>query len=113
MFYTRDENAIRNVLRSCIEEMHKTEDCSQLMQLNEKLPLVGLRALFILLIVTDPRLRYWAMQYETRTLTKPKPEKVCRFLKTLRDDIIPAWQSDERQTAQQLVREATITYIRC
>lgn len=112
MFYTRDEHAIRRVLRCFLQELAKSHECSELEILNEKLPLIGVRALFLFLVVTDPKLRYWTMQYETKNIQKPLPAKVCGFLKCLRDEIIPNWKSDERKQCRDLVRKATELYIR-
>lgn len=112
MFYNKDTAALRKLLRCFLQELAKQYDCKDLVILNENLPTVGVRALFLLLITTDPRLRYWAMQYQTKTIHKPPPKKVSGFLRTLRDDIVPKWMSDERKTAAMLVRQATELYIK-
>lgn len=113
MMYNRDAEALRKVLRCFLAELSKAYDCKDLTDLNESLPLVGLRALFFLLIVIDPKLRYWAIEYENKGICKPPPPKVALFLRTLRDDTIQQWMSDERQTAATFVRKATELYIRC
>eukprot|EP00961_Rhodomonas_salina_P284675 3847388-Rhodomonas_salina.1 len=113
VMYNKDEEALRKLLRGFVQEVGKEHDTKDHAILLEKMPLVGLRAMFLLFVVISPNLRYWAMQYETRAIAKPNPEKVCLFLRTLRDDIIPKWMSDERKFAYDLVREATVTYIRC
>jgi hypothetical protein len=96
VFYKRDEECIRQVLRCFLAELVKEyEECDGLIRINEKLPLVGLRALFVLLMPVDTRLRYWAMQYETRSMSRAPPAKVCVFLCTLRDSIVFSWMSDE------------------
>lgn len=113
VFYNRDDVALRKLLACFLGELEKEYDCLELTQLNNMLPLVGLRAMFLLLIVMDHRLRYWAMQYETSNVSKPPPEKVCLFLRQLRDDIIPSWMSDERKNSAALVQQAKELYIRC
>eukprot|EP00961_Rhodomonas_salina_P304956 3941797-Rhodomonas_salina.2 len=113
IFYKRDEEALRKVIRCFLGELGKEYDCADLAKLNEVLPLVGLRGLFLFLITADARLRYWTMQYETKSISKPPPKKVCLFLKELRDVIIPTWMSDERKSIHELVRKAAETYIRC
>lgn len=111
--YNKDDKPIRKLLRSFLSELSEELDCSDLKKLNETLPLVGVRALFLFLVTVDPKLRYWAMQYETRGLRKPDPGKVCLFLKTLRNEIIPDWMSDERKNVASFVRTATELYIKC
>eukprot|EP00961_Rhodomonas_salina_P212459 2869217-Rhodomonas_salina.1 len=113
VLYNKDEEALRKLLRGFVGEVGREHDTKDHALLLEKMPLVGLRAMFLLFVVISPNLRYWSMQYETRAIAKPNPEKVCLFLRTLRDDIIPKWMSDERKFAYDLVREATVTYIRC
>lgn len=113
VIYNKNEESLRKVLRCFLAELGKRHDCADHNILVEVLPLVGLRALFFLLIVIDPSLRYWAMQYESRSLQKPNPAKVCLFLQTLRDVIIPQWMSNERTNAAALVQNAKEAYIRC
>jgi hypothetical protein len=111
--YTKDEEAIRKLLRCFITELKREFDISEIEQLNEKLPLVGLRALFLLLVSMDNKLRHWAVNYETREISKPPAAKVCLFLRTMRDDLIPNWMSDERKTVVTFVKKTTELYIKC
>ncbi len=112
VFYQRDEEALRKVNRSFLVEMGKYFDSEKLLFLNENLPLVGLRGLFLLLIVIDPKLRYWAMQYETKTVKKPPPAKVALFMQNLQDVLIPQWMSNETELISILVNKAKEEYIK-
>jgi hypothetical protein len=112
VFYQRDEEALRKVNRSFLAEMGKFFDTEKLLFLNENLPLVGLRGLFLLLIVIDPKLRYWAMQYETKTVKKPPPAKVALFMQTLKDVLVPQWMSNETELISKLVNLAKEEYIK-
>lgn len=114
VFYKRNEESLRKVLRCFLRELEKEySECTQLLVLLELLPLVGLRALFVLLIPVDTRLRYWVLQYQSVSVSKPPPTKVSLFLRVLRDDIIITWMSDERKRTADLVEKAKQTYIRC
>eukprot|EP00961_Rhodomonas_salina_P136931 1841871-Rhodomonas_salina.2 len=113
MLYNRDGAALRKVIRCFLQELQNDFDCTNLQQLNESLPLVGIRALFLFLVIVDTRLRYWAMLYESRSIVKPPPAKVALFLRTLQDELVPAWMSDERKNASAFVRAATELYIKC
>lgn len=112
MIYNRKEESLKKVLRVFLQELDKKYDCKDHKILIEVLPLVGLRAMFMLLINIDPRFRYWAMQYESKTIQKPEPKKTCSFLRTLRDEIIPQWMSDERTLTVDLVEKAKKIYLR-
>ena len=113
VMYTKDPESIRKLLRCFMIELKTEFDCKDLELLVERLPLLGLRALFLLLVSMDHRLRYWTLNYENRGICKPHPAKVCLFLKTMRDSVIPAWMSDERKVVSTLVRKSTELYIRC
>jgi hypothetical protein len=114
VLYKRNEESLRKVLRCFLKELEKEyAECTPLLSLLELLPLVGLRAMFMLLMPIDTRLRYWVLQYETPSVAKAPPAKVFVFLCTLRDDIVTAWMSDERKGAADLVETAKQTYIRC
>jgi hypothetical protein len=113
VMYTKDPDSIRKLLRCFISELKTEFECAELELLNERLPLVGLRALFLMLVCMDNKLRFWAMNYETKKISKPPPAKLCLFLKTMRDDHIPNWMSDERKTVTTFVRKATELYIKC
>lgn len=112
MIYNRNEESLKKVLRVFLQELAKKYDCKDHKLLIEVLPLVGLRAMFMLLINIDPRFRYWAMQYETSTIQRPEPKKICSFLRTLRDEIVPQWMSDERTLTVDLVENAKKIYLR-
>jgi len=99
-------------MRNHISAIALTHKCPELCLLNEKLPIVGVRALFLLAINADQKLRHYIMENEAMGVHKPKPAKVCRFLRSLRDDIIPRWMSNEKFAAQDLVRTALENYIR-
>eukprot|EP00961_Rhodomonas_salina_P074395 999350-Rhodomonas_salina.1 len=73
--YAKDDTPIRRLLRSFLHELSSEMDCTDLGILVERLPLVGIRGLFLLLITVDAKLRYWVMQYETPELRKPNPAK--------------------------------------
>lgn len=113
MFYNKDDKPLRNIIRCFLQELKNESTYDSLCQLTECLPLVGIRSLFIFLVVLDAKFRYWTLQYENGAIKKPKPAKVSIFLKTLRNDIIPKWMSSEQNTCADLVRKCTILYIKC
>jgi hypothetical protein len=113
MLYNKDDNAIRKTIRPFLIELGKEFDCSDLLYLVDCLPLVGLRAMFFMLIVIDHKIRHWAMLYEDNVVVKPPPHKVCIFVKTLRDDTIHKWMSNEKRTCVDFFDEVKKLYLRC
>jgi hypothetical protein len=69
--------------------------------------------MFFMLVVVDHKIRHWAMKYEDKAVTRAPPAKVCTFIKTLRDDTIHKWMSNEKRTCVDLVDEVKKLYLRC
>jgi hypothetical protein len=103
MLYNKDDVAIRKTIRPFLMELGKDFDCSDLQNLVDCLPLVGLRsvrvllhvslfvcvhfetafrecrAMFFMLLVIDHKIRHWAMQYEVSSFAFP--HSCCVFRK--------------------------------
>jgi hypothetical protein len=50
---------------------------------------------------------------QDKMIVRPPPHKVCIFAKTLRDETIHKWMSNEKRTCVDFVDEVKKLYLRC
>lgn len=113
--YTEDINNLREFLRFFLTkitlEFKDFDNFPNFNELCDRLPLIGLKALFFCIILYDENLRYYIMQDKPKGLQNVDPHKMSNFIVNLQENIIIWWISNEHLTAYELVHACKNLYI--
>lgn len=113
--YTEDIDNLREFLKFFLSkitlEFRDFKNFPDFESLCNKLPLIGLKALFFCIILYDENIRYYIMQDKPKGLHNVDPHKMSNFITGLQENVIIWWISNEHLTAYELVQACKDLYI--
>ena len=114
VLYSGDQKFIKDMVTNVTLEVARENGVSELEDvLLHKDNHLLYKCLFFLMLDFQPNFRYWVLQESSNFGLKPIcPHKANRFLKCLRDDIIPKFLVNESTKLDDFEREIKVEYIR-
>jgi hypothetical protein len=114
VLYSGDEVFIQNMVNRVVHEVAIEEECAEMedVLLNADNRLMY-KCLFFVMVDFHAKFRYWALSENTSMGLQPIcPQKALRFLKSLRDDIVPSFLVNETMRMDDFERKIKVEYIR-
>jgi len=114
VLYSEDKLFIMNMVRKATCEVADENECEELkMVLQHDDNLLLYKCLFFLMLDFHHPFRYWVLQDNNGLGLKPVcAQKALRFLRVLRDEIIPNFLVNESLRLDDFERTIKIEYIR-
>ncbi len=113
VLYSGDENFIRDMVTKIVREVAEEESCNELaMVLNNRDNHSMYRCLFFIMVDFHAKFRYWVLGENAIGLQPICPNKVSRFLKTLREELVPKFLVNETMRLDDFERSLKVEYIR-
>lgn len=116
VLYSGDEVFIQNMVNKVVREVAAEEECAEmeevLLHTDNRLMY---KCLFFVMVDFHPRFRYWVLSGESQTsmgLQPICPQKAARFLKCLREELVPNFLVNETMRMGDLERSLKVEYIR-
>jgi len=114
VLYSDDQKFIKDMMVQVVNEVANENECNELLLIlqHKDNPLLY-KCLFFLLLDFQPSFRHWVLQNSHSIgLQKLCPDKALRFLRTLREDIVPNFLVNETQRLDDMERIIKVEYIR-
>jgi len=114
VLYSDDQKFIKDMMVQVVNEVANENECNELLLIlqHKDNPLLY-KCLFFLLLDFQPSFRHWVLQNSNSIgLQKLCPDKALRFLRTLREDIVPNFLVNETQRLDDMERIIKVEYIR-
>ena len=113
VLYSNDQNFIKDmvcrVTNEVLEQFH-VEELHCVLQCHDNLLLY--KILFFMMLDFHPPFRYWVLQENNIGLAPICPFKAKRFLKILRDEIIPSFLINECMRLDEIDYKLKLEYLR-
>jgi hypothetical protein len=114
VLYSGDQVFIKNMVTKATLESAEETNCMELKSvLSHDDNLLLYKCLFFLMLDFNQEFRYWVLRPENDIGLVPIcPQKALRFLRILREDIVPNFLVNETMRLDDLERNIKIEYIR-
>jgi hypothetical protein len=113
VLYSGDENFVKDMVSKVVLEVSEEQTCVELASLlQHKNNHLLYKCLFFLMIDYHAKFRYWALSENANGLQPLCPHKSSRFLKELRDNIVPKFLVNETFQMDDFDRDLKIEYNR-
>jgi len=114
VLYSEDEVFIQNIVNKVVREVVVEEECAEmddiLLHVDNRLMY---KCLFFVMVDFHAKFRYWALSDNANMGLQPMcPHKALRFLKSLREEIVPSFLVNETMRMDDLERKLKVEYIR-
>ena len=113
VLYSGDQNFIQNMVCKVVAEVAEQQKCPELLLLlNHKNNQLLCKCLFFLMLDFHSKFRYWVLGENALGLQPICSHKVARFLRTLREDLVPKFLVNETMRLDDFDRSVKVEYIR-
>jgi hypothetical protein len=113
VLYSGDEKFIQDMVTKIVQEVAEEESCNELaMVLNNKDNHLMYRCLFFIMVDFHSKFRYWVLGENALGLQPICSHKVARFLRVLREDLVPKFLVNETMRLDDFDRSVKVEYIR-
>jgi hypothetical protein len=114
VLYSEDEVFIQSIVNKVVREVVVEEECAEmddiLLHVDNRLMY---KCLFFVMVDFHAKFRYWALGDSANMGLQPMcPHKALRFLKSLREEIVPSFLVNETMRMDDLERKLKVEYIR-
>ncbi len=113
VLYSGDEKFIQDMVTKIVLEVAEEEACNELaMVLNNKDNHLMYRCLFFIMVDFHAKFRYWVLGENNLGLQPISSHKVSRFLRVLREELVPKFLVNETMRLDDFDRSLKVEYIR-
>ena len=113
VLYSNDQCFVQDMVIKVTLEVAKEHKCDELALVTQHTNnLLLYKCLFFLMLNFHTKFRYWVLKENNLGLQPMCPHKAARFLRVLRDDLIPKFLVNESTTLSDFEHHIKIEYIR-
>ena len=113
VLYSNDQCFVQDMVSKVTLEVAREQNCAELATVTQhKNNLLLYKCLFFLMLNFHAKFRYWVLKESSLGLQPICPHKAARFLRVLRDDLIPRFLVNETVGLDDFEHQIKVEYIR-